>query len=53
MFATQFDIQGKCNIQACQFFIVHDFANIYIFISLMAAMERGFKCLDDPLSFIG
>ena len=33
VFATQFDFHGKCNIQACQFFfIVHVYANIYVFI---------------------
>ena len=29
VFATQFDFQGKCNIQACHYFIVHVYANIY------------------------
>ena len=34
VFATQFDFHGKCNIQACKFFNVHVYANIYVFTPL-------------------
>ena len=34
VFATQFDFHGKCNIQACQIFNVHVYANIYVFTPL-------------------
>ena len=34
VFATQFDFHRKCNFQACTFFNVHVYANIYVFTPL-------------------
>ena len=33
MFATQFDVQGKCNIQACQNFYCTCFFLIYMYLA--------------------
>ena len=34
VFVAQFDFHDKCNIQACTFFNVYVYANIYVFTPL-------------------